>query len=106
MSWATSKEVPTLHRVVDQKGTKRLIMWSGLYPARISVSEDDGASWSELKPAGDWGGIVVMGFVESLKTIDERIERENQQKRFELSAAEEKYLELKILEILERNKKK
>lgn len=68
MSWATSKEVPTLHRVVDQKGTKRLIMWSGLYPARISVSEDDGASWSELKPAGDWGGIVVMGFVESLKT--------------------------------------
>ena len=32
MSWATSKEVPTLHRVVDQKGTKRLIMWSGLYP--------------------------------------------------------------------------
>lgn len=68
MSWATSKEVPTLHRVVDQKGTKRLIMWSGLYPARISVSEDDGASWSELKPAGDWGGIVVMGFVESLQT--------------------------------------
>ncbi len=68
MSWATSKEVPTLHRVVDQKGRKRLIMWSGLYPARISVSEDDGASWSELKPAGDWGGIVVMGFVESLKT--------------------------------------
>lgn len=37
---------------------------------------------------------------------DERIEREKQQKRFELSAAEEKYLELKILEILERNKKK
>ena len=68
MSWATSKEVPTLHRVVDQKGRKRLIMWSGLYPARISVSEDDGASWSELKPAGDWGGILVMGFVESLKT--------------------------------------
>jgi hypothetical protein len=31
------------------------------------VSEDDGATWSELKPAGDWGGIVVMGFVEKLK---------------------------------------
>ena len=67
-SWATSKEVPTLHRVVGPDGTKRIIMWSGLYPARLSVTEDDGASWSELKPVGDWGGIVVMGFVEALKT--------------------------------------
>lgn len=67
-SWATSKEVPTIHRVVDASGKKRLIMWSGLYPARLAVSEDDGASWSELNPAGDWGGIVVMGFVEKLKT--------------------------------------
>jgi len=67
-SWSTSKEVPTLHRVIDADGKKRLIMWSGLYPARLAVSEDDGANWSELKPAGDWGGIVVMGFVEPLKT--------------------------------------
>jgi hypothetical protein len=67
-SWATSREVPTLHRVVDAKGKKRLIMWSGLYPARLAVSEDDGAKWSELKPAGDWGGIVVMGCLEELKT--------------------------------------
>ena len=67
-SWATSLEVPTLHRVVDAQGTRRLIMWSGLYPARLAVSEDDGATWSELTPAGDWGGIVVMGFVEPLRT--------------------------------------
>jgi hypothetical protein len=67
-SWETSKEVPTLHRVVDANGKKRIIMWSGLYPARLAVTEDDGANWSELKPAGDWGGIVVMGFVEALKT--------------------------------------
>ena len=67
-SWATSREVPTLHRVVDAKGKKRLIMWSGLYPARLAVSEDDGAKWSELKLAGDWGGIVVMGCLEELKT--------------------------------------
>lgn len=65
-SWATSKEVPTLHRVVDAAGNKRLIMWSGLYPARLAVSENDGASWSELKKVGAWGGIVVMGFVEAL----------------------------------------
>jgi hypothetical protein len=67
-SWATSLEVPTLHRVVDAAGTKRLILWSGLYPARLAVSEDDGQTWSELKPAGDWGGIVVMASVEALKT--------------------------------------
>lgn len=67
-SWATSKEVPTIHRVVDAQGTKRLIMWSGLYPARLAVSEDDGANWSELKKVGDWGGIVVMGCLEKLRT--------------------------------------
>ncbi|MEO1524899.1 MAG: sialidase family protein [Planctomycetota bacterium] len=67
-SWRTSKEVPTIHRVVDAGGVKRLILWSGLYPARLSVSEDDGGSWSELKPVGDWGGIVVMGFVEALRS--------------------------------------
>lgn len=67
-SWATSLEVPTLHRVVDAGGKKRLIMWSGLYPARLAVSEDDGATWSELEPAGDWGGIVVMGSVVPINT--------------------------------------
>ncbi|MCA9093453.1 MAG: exo-alpha-sialidase, partial [Planctomycetaceae bacterium] len=67
-SWATSKEVPTLHRVIGPDGKKRIIMWSGLYPARLAVTEDDGEHWSELKPVGDWGGIVVMGFVEGLKT--------------------------------------
>ena len=67
-SWATSKEVPTIHRVVDAHGKKRLIMWSGLYPARLAVSENDGASWGELKKAGDWGGIVVMGCLEPVKT--------------------------------------
>lgn len=63
-SWATSKETPTIHRVVDTSGKRRLIVWSGLHPARLATSDDDGATWSELKPAGDWGGIVVMGFVE------------------------------------------
>lgn len=66
-SWATSKETPTIHRVVDKTGNKRLIVWSGLYPARLAVSEDDGATWSELESAGDWGGIVVMSSVVALK---------------------------------------
>lgn len=62
-NWATSREVPTLHRVVDQNGMKRVILFSGLYPARMAVSEDDGTTWSDLVPIGDWGGIVVMGSV-------------------------------------------
>ena len=65
-SWKTSKEVPTIHRVVAKDGKKRLILWSGLYPARLSVSENDGDTWTELKPAGEWGGIVVMGSVEKI----------------------------------------
>jgi len=67
-TWATSKEVPTLHRVIDAQGKKRIIMWSGLFPARLAHSDNDGKTWSELEPAGDWGGIVVMGFVEPLRT--------------------------------------
>ena len=66
-SWATSREVPTLHRVIDPDGKKRIIMWSGLYPARLAVTENDGRTWGEIEPVGDWGGIVVMGAVEALK---------------------------------------
>ena len=66
-NWATSKEVPTIHHVVDANGIKRLIMWSGLYPARLAVSENNGLSWSPLKQVGDWGGIVVMGSVVKVK---------------------------------------
>ncbi|MDG1456122.1 MAG: sialidase family protein, partial [Planctomycetota bacterium] len=60
-NWKSSLEVPTIHRVMDKNGTERLIMWSGLYPARLAVSEDAGDTWSDLNPVGDWGGIVVMG---------------------------------------------
>jgi len=59
-NWSTSQETPTIHRVVDASGRRRLLVWSGLHPARTSISEDDGTTWSPLKPAGDWGGIVVM----------------------------------------------
>ncbi len=54
-NWSTSLETPTIHRVVDASGKKRMIVWSGLYPARLAVTEDDGQHWSELKQAGDWG---------------------------------------------------
>lgn len=59
-SWATSLEVPTMYRVVDHEGTRRLMVFSGLFPIRMAHSEDDGHSWSELEPIGDYGGIVAM----------------------------------------------
>jgi hypothetical protein len=68
-NWATSLETPTIHRVAGPDGTKRLIVWSGLYPARLSVSEDDGATWTPLTAAGDWGGIVVMSALVELSPL-------------------------------------
>jgi hypothetical protein len=62
-NWATSQETPTIHRTIDPKGVRRLILFSGLYPIRIAVSEDDGKHWTELKPIGDFGGIVAMASV-------------------------------------------
>jgi len=67
-SWLTSREVPTLYRVVDAEGTRRIVMFSGLYPTRMAVTEDDGINWSEIDSIGDWGGIVVMGAMTELKT--------------------------------------
>lgn len=69
-SWATSKETPTIHRVTDQRGTKRLLLFSGLYPIRRSISEDDGDHWTELAPIGNFGGIVAMSSVERLANGD------------------------------------
>lgn len=62
-NWSTSKETPTIHRVIDQAGKKRLIVFSGLYPIRMAVSEDDGATWTPLRPVGEFGGIVAMSAV-------------------------------------------
>ena len=66
-TWASSKEVPTLYRTVDEIGCKRLLMFSGLYPIRSALSEDDGATWSELEPIGNYGGIVAMSDLIRLK---------------------------------------
>jgi hypothetical protein len=71
-NWSTSLETPTIHRVIDAAGKRRLIVWSGLFPARLAVSEDDGRTWSPLRAAGNWGGIVVMSSVEKLRDGDGR----------------------------------
>ncbi|MFD6681813.1 RICIN domain-containing protein [Micromonospora parva] len=51
-SWATSKETPTLYKVVKPNGTTRLLLVSGL-PAspggfKTAYSDDSGRSWSEF----------------------------------------------------------
>jgi Neuraminidase (sialidase) len=69
-NWSTSQEVPTIYRVVDAAGTKRLIIFSGLYPIRMALSEDDGDTWSPLEPIGDFGGIVAMASLDRLDNGD------------------------------------
>src|SRR4051812_30064669 len=59
-SWETSLEVPTLYRVVNAQGKRRIVMFSGCYPIRMAVTEDDGVTWSELRRIGNFGGIVAM----------------------------------------------
>lgn len=65
-SWESSKETPTIHRISCGGGRTRLLLFSGLYPIRMSISEDRGEGWSELEPIGDFGGIVTMSSLEQL----------------------------------------
>jgi CubicO group peptidase (beta-lactamase class C family) len=63
-NWTTSKETPTLFRVPDPiRGGHRILLFSGLHPARMASSDDEGRTWTPLAPIGNWGGIVVMGSV-------------------------------------------
>jgi hypothetical protein len=69
-SWATSKEVPTLFQARKPDGETRLMVFSGLYPIRRAISDDQGATWSELEPIGDFGGIVAMASVHQQQSGD------------------------------------
>lgn len=69
-NWETSEECPTLFRTVDRMGKRRLLLFSGLAPIRMAHSEDDGRSWTELTPIGNYGGIVPMGSMVALRNGD------------------------------------
>lgn len=69
-NWTASLETPAIHRAVDPNGIKLLILFSGLYPIRLSVSKDDGQTWTPLKPIGDFGGVVATASVGRLKNGD------------------------------------
>jgi len=62
-SWNSSKEVPIIYRMTDDKDIERLVLFSSLYPIRSSISEDEGITWSELEPIGNFGGIVAMASI-------------------------------------------
>ena len=68
LSWASSKEVPTLYKITTEDNSSRLLLFSGLYPIRLSISDDEGVSWTELEPIGAFGGIVAMSSLVRLKT--------------------------------------
>ncbi|MDH3650646.1 MAG: glycoside hydrolase [Saprospiraceae bacterium] len=67
-NWSSSLETPTIFPVQDSEGIMRHIIFSGLYPIRMSISVDQCKSWTELSQVGDWGGIVAMGDLVPLKT--------------------------------------
>ena len=55
---------------MDKSGKKRILLLCGLYPIRQAISEDEGRTWSELSPIGEYGGIVPMGSMVRLKNGD------------------------------------
>lgn len=59
-SWSTLLQVPVIYKVSDTTGKERLLLFTGHYPIRMSISEDNGESWSEFSPIGDFGGNVSM----------------------------------------------
>ncbi len=71
-NWATSMEVPTLFRLIDPQGVPRILMFSGKAGGiRVAYSEDEGETWSPLRPittpGPSYGGIVAMGSMAELQ---------------------------------------
>ena len=52
-SWGTGMEVPTIFRTYGADGSRHLVMFTGVNPIRMSHSEDDGVTWTELETIGD-----------------------------------------------------
>lgn len=71
-NWATSRETPTLYRLIDPHGKPRILLFSGRPGlVRIAYSEDEGETWSPLEPIRTpgpaFGGIVAMSSVVRLR---------------------------------------
>jgi len=71
-NWATSRETPTLFRLIDPHGKPRILLFSGRPGLiRIAYSEDEGETWTPLQPIRTpgpaFGGIVAMSSVVPLR---------------------------------------
>lgn len=76
-NWSTSKNPPSIHRVVAPDGRERLIILTGSaentkedLPVRLTVSDDEGKTWSPLRPIGegrDYNAIVAASSMLRLK---------------------------------------
>lgn len=71
-NWSTSREVPTLFRLIDPEGKARILLFSGKGGMiRVAYSEDEGETWSPLEPirtpGPSFGGIVAMGSMVELR---------------------------------------
>lgn len=66
-SWSTLLQVPVIYKVSNLDDQERLLLFTGHYPIRMSISDDNGESWSELSPIGDFGGNVSMSDMIKLK---------------------------------------
>lgn len=71
-SWTWSLECPTIYRLTDKQGVSRLFVFSGGYPGMMSISEDDGYTWTENTPM-DFGGIVFISAIAPLSEAGEYI---------------------------------
>lgn len=58
-SFSTSLECPTIYRMEDAAGKSRLFIFTGRYPFRVAISEDNGESFSDFKTLGDFGGYFI-----------------------------------------------
>jgi len=58
-NWTSAKNCPAIHRLADPRGTVRLIVFARANDGSFvrSVSEDDGRTWSPMRPAG-FSGVV------------------------------------------------
>ncbi len=57
--WGTMCAVPTIYKMYDKSGKRRIMVFGGGYPVRCTVSEDDGETWRDMAPIGDYGGLDV-----------------------------------------------
>lgn len=58
-SFSTGLECPTIYRMEDAAGKSRLFLFSGRYPFRVAVSEDNGESFSDFQKIGNFGGYFI-----------------------------------------------